>query len=90
MSVSRLCVQTIYAAVAVPSPYFVIPMFVTEAIPILTVTFLLRPKNVKRFVISSLCDCFPCFSSLFHPSFQFILHEESPSEGLDLPKLTFH
>ena len=56
--------QTIYAAIDSPSPYFIIPMFLTEAIPIVIVTILIRPKNIIRF------DFDIVNSSFWHASFQ--------------------
>ena len=58
--------QVVYSANSGSTPYFVIPLFFTEAIPILFVTFFLCPSHIKRF-----------FLFFFFYSFHFLFPEQN-------------
>jgi len=41
-------VWVIYSAIASPTPYFIIPLFFVEALPILALCHLIRPRNLRQ------------------------------------------
>ena len=39
----------VYSIIQKSSPYFVIPLFIFDAIPIFYITWMLCPRNIRRF-----------------------------------------